>query len=118
MPELMAYCGIDCDACPALIATRTNDAALRAKTAAEWSKMYGHELKPEEINCTGCTTEAGPHVVYCESMCEIRKCARGRKVENCATCADYGCATLAGFLKNVPDARARLEALRTEGGGK
>jgi hypothetical protein len=118
MPEMLAYCGIDCGACPALIATRNNDDALRAKTAAEWSKSFGHDFKPEEINCTGCPTDTEPHIVYCESMCEIRKCARGRKLENCAACADYGCATLTGFLKNVPDARARLEALRPQGGGK
>lgn len=118
MPEMLAYCGIDCSACPALIAMRTNDDALRAKTAAEWSKSFGHDFKPAEINCTGCPTETGPHIVYCESMCEIRKCARGRELENCAACSDYGCATLAGFLKNVPDAKARLEALRAKGGDK
>ncbi len=115
MPELLAYCGIDCDACPALIATRTNDAALRAKTAGEWSKMYGHELKPEEINCAGCASD-GTHLAYCESMCEIRKCARERKLENCALCADYGCATLAGFHKNAPEAKARLDAVRARRG--
>lgn len=111
MPELLAYCGIDCEACPALIATRTNDEALRAKTAAEWSKTFGHDLKPEEINCTGCTSD-GAHLAYCESMCEIRKCARGRKIENCSFCADYGCATLAGFHKKAPEAKARLDAVR------
>ena len=56
MPELLACCGIDCNACPALIATRTNDAALRAKTAAEWSKSFGHDFKPEQVNCSGCTS--------------------------------------------------------------
>jgi len=111
MPELLAYCGIDCDACPALTATRTGDAALRAKTAAEWSKSYGHDFKPEDINCTGCTTEAGPHIGYC-SMCEIRKCAISRELENCSACSDSGCTTLAGFHKNAPEARARLEAIR------
>ena len=116
MPELLAYCGIECDACPALTATRTNDAALRAKTATEWSKMFGHNLKPEEINCTGCASD-GAHLAYCESMCEIRKCTRGRKLAHCAACADYGCATLAGFLKNAPEARTRLEAIRAKSGG-
>jgi len=111
MPELLAYCGIDCDACPALIATRTGDAALRAKTAAEWSKSCGHDFKPENINCTGCTTETGPHIGYC-SMCEIRKCAISREIDNCAFCADYGCSTLAGFHKNAHEAKARLEAIR------
>jgi len=105
MPEMVACCGIDCDACPALIAARTNDAALRAKTAAEWSKSYGHDFKPEEIDCTGCTTEAGPHVIYCESMCEIRKCARGRKVSTCADCGDYSCKTLSDFQKKAPEAQ-------------
>lgn len=112
MPEMIACCGIDCDTCEAQIATKTNDEALRRKTAVEWSKSFGHDFKPEEINCTGCTTEAGPHVAYCESMCEIRKCARKRKLANCSACADYGCATIAAFHKNVPEAKARLDAVR------
>jgi hypothetical protein len=110
MPEMIAYCGIDCAACPALIATRTNDAALRAKTAAEWSKSFGHDFKPEQVNCAGCTSD-GAHIGYC-SMCDVRKCAVSRKLANCATCADYGCATLAGFHKNAPEAKARLDAVR------
>jgi hypothetical protein len=111
MPEMLSYCGIDCGACPALIATRTHDATLRAKTAAEWSKMFGHDFKPEEINCTGCTSD-GAHVYYCDAMCEIRKCARKRKLANCAACADYGCATLAAFQKSAPETKTRLDAIR------
>ena len=111
MPEMIAFCGIDCNACPALIATRTNDAALRAKTAAEWSKSFGHDFKPEQVNCVGCPTPTGTHIGYC-SMCEIRKCATGRKVATCADCADYACATLAKFHKNAPEAKARLDSLR------
>ncbi len=111
MPEMIAYCGIDCNACPALIATRTNDEALRRKTATEWSKSFGHEFKSEEVNCTGCTSTA-KHIGYCETMCEIRKCARGRKLANCALCPDYGCTTLAGFQKNAPEPKARLDAVR------
>jgi hypothetical protein len=112
MPEMLAYCGIDCAACPALIATQTDDDELRRKTATEWSKSFGHDFKPEQVNCTGCPTDAGPHIVYCDSMCEIRKCARGRKLVSCAVCSDYGCATLAGFLKNAPAAKERLEKAR------
>lgn len=111
MPEMLAYCGIDCAGCPALIATRTSDEALRRKTAAEWSKSFGHDFKPEDINCTGCSSD-GAHIGYCDSMCEIRKCARGRRLESCAACADYGCATLAGFLAKAPEVKARLDALR------
>ncbi len=111
MPEVLAYCGIDCAACPALIAARTNDDALRRKTAAEWSKSFGHDFKPEEVNCTGCTN-AGAHITYCDSMCEIRKCARGRGLATCAACPEYACTTLAGFLKGAPEAKARLEKSR------
>ncbi len=110
MPPLIAYCGIDCEACPAQIATRTNDAALRAKTAAEWSKSFGHDFKSEQVNCGGCAA-SGPHLGYCD-MCEIRKCATARKLRNCALCTDYGCATLAGFHKNAPEAKSRLDAIR------
>lgn len=111
MPEMIAYCGIDCGACPALIATQKNDDELRKKTAAEWSKMFGHDFKPEEINCTGCLSD-GAHVYYCDNMCEIRKCARPRKVENCGYCAEYACEKLTGFLKSVPEAKKRLEEVR------
>ena len=113
MPEMIGYCGIDCGACPALIATRNNDDELRAKTAAEWSKAFGHDMKAEDIDCTGCPTE-GKHIYYCDAMCEIRKCARSRELENCAVCGDYSCEKLDGFLKNVPDARRRLEAIRAK----
>ncbi len=110
MAEMIAFCGIDCAACPALIATRKNDNELRKKTAAEWSKSFGHDFKPEEVNCAGCAAP-GVHIGYCD-MCEVRKCAQPRKLQNCADCADYSCEKLDGFLKNVPDARKRLDAAK------
>lgn len=111
MSELIAYCGLDCNACNAFVATRDNDAALRTKTAADWSKMFGHEFKPADINCTGCAGN-GRHVAFC-AMCAVRKCARDHKVTNCGTCDDYGCATLtAHFEQMPPDAKARLESIR------
>jgi hypothetical protein len=112
MTQLLGICGIDCAACPALIAWRTNDDELRRKTAAEWTKAYGHEMPPESINCTGCGTETGPHVGYCESMCEIRKCGRAKGVTNCAACADFACDKLTAFWKMAPQAEANLRALR------
>ncbi|MEO0082347.1 MAG: DUF3795 domain-containing protein [candidate division WOR-3 bacterium] len=113
MAEMIAYCGIDCGVCPALIATMKNDNELRKKTAAEWSRSFGHDFKPEEINCTGCLTN-GAHVYYCDAMCDIRKCAKRKKVPNCGYCAAYSCEKLDGFLKNVPAARKRLATVRAE----
>lgn len=64
-----------------------------------------------DIDCVGCAHE-GRHAPYCESACEIRKCAAGRAVTTCAECAAYGCENLAAFLAVVPDAKANLEARR------
>jgi hypothetical protein len=112
MNEPLAYCGLDCSTCDALIATRSNDDALRARTAAEWTRLFGHEFKPADINCTGCRS-AGIHVEFCEKQCEVRKCARGRGVQNCGLCPDFACATLTAHFQYVPpEAKTRLEAIR------
>ena len=111
MENLIGYCGIDCAKCPAYVAKKTNDEALRAKTAVEWSKAFGTQMKPTDINCDGCSV-TGQHIVFCDQMCEIRKCAVGKKLANCAVCADYGCEKLESFIKNVPEARATLEKIR------
>ncbi len=111
MKQLLGVCGIDCAACNARIATLTNDDTLRARTAAEWSKLFGHNFKPEEINCAGCNAD-GRHVYYCDAMCEIRKCGRDRKDLTCAECGDFACAKLTAFLKQVPEAEKNLKARR------
>jgi hypothetical protein len=114
MAKLIAVCGIDCAACPAYIAFTTNDEALREKTAVEWSKSYGHEMKAADVNCAGCTSASGPHIGYCDSMCELRKCAVGRKVRRCGDCPDYACQKLEAWFENVPQAKANLEELRRQ----
>ncbi len=108
--NLIAYCGLDCALCPAYIAHKNNDDSLRIKTAAEWSKMFNVELKPEETNCDGCTV-VGRHIAYCDSMCEIRKCAMDRKIINCAYCDKYACEALDAFLRQVPEAKKRLDEI-------
>mgnify|MGYP001146697923 CR=1 FL=1 len=54
MQKNVAWCGIDCTECKAFIATQKNDNTMRRQVADEWSKEFGHEIKPEEINCDGC----------------------------------------------------------------
>jgi hypothetical protein len=109
--KTLAMCGLDCTACPAFIAYKTNDQALREKTAIEWSKQFHAEIKPADINCVGCLKVKGVHFGHC-SECEIRKCGLGRKVKNCALCDDYPCQTISQFLANVPPAKANLEEVR------
>jgi len=113
MDRMIAYCGLTCTGCPAYIAARDDNDELRKKTAEEWSKAYGAELKPGDINCDGCIATGGRHIGYC-AVCEIRKCGMERGVENCAHCADYACEKLEVFLNQVPAARATLEDIRKE----
>uniref|UniRef100_A0A7V1EHH9 DUF3795 domain-containing protein n=1 Tax=candidate division WOR-3 bacterium TaxID=2052148 RepID=A0A7V1EHH9_UNCW3 len=110
MEKLIAYCGLDCVVCPAYIARKNNDDELRKKTAQEWSKMFNVVLKPEEINCDGCSV-TGKHITYCENFCEMRKCAIEKKVINCAYCKDYACENLTAFLNQVPEAKQRLDEI-------
>jgi hypothetical protein len=107
----LAMCGLDCAACPAYIAYKTNDQALREKTAAEWSQQFHVEMKPADINCVGCLQTTGVQIAHC-AQCEIRQCGLGRKVRNCAECRDYPCERLSKFIANVPPARANLEEVR------
>jgi hypothetical protein len=109
--KTLSMCGLDCAACPAFIAYRTNDQALREKTAAEWSKQFHAGIKPADINCVGCLKTKGVQSAHC-AECEIRKCGLGRKVKNCALCDDYPCQTISQFLANVPPAKANLEEVR------
>lgn len=111
MSKNIAYCGLDCSACPALIATVNNDDALRTKVAEQWSKDYGAEFKAEDINCDGCVGKDGRHVGYC-NVCEIRLCGVKNEVENCAHCKDYSCEKISSFHANVTEAKSTLDEIR------
>jgi hypothetical protein len=111
--SIIAYCGIDCGACPAFVATQNDDDALRAETAKEWSELYQAERKVADINCDGCPRDSGRLFVYC-GACEVRQCAREKKVATCAACPEYSCARLDAFCTIMPKARALLENLRKE----
>lgn len=107
--QLIGVCGIVCSECGAYLATKNNDEALRKKTAEEWSKMFGVDIKPESIDCVGCTTPKGIHFSHC-SECEIRACGQKKKVANCGHCPDYPCEKISGFFKMIPAAKAVLDA--------
>jgi len=111
MADIIGICGLNCGECAALIALKDDDDALRAKTAAEWSKMYGAELKPEHINCSGCATTGDVKLGHC-SVCGVRLCGMKRGVTTCAECDDYGCDVLEEFLTAAPMLREGLEARR------
>ncbi len=117
----LAYCGIDCEKCPVLIATSKNDDALRQKTAKEWSNLYGeilesfgiNSLKPEDMNCCGCRSNHGLFI-GCAS-CSIRKCSQDKGFTTCASCDEYeSCDMLKGFysFKIHQSAKENLDRMR------
>jgi hypothetical protein len=111
MADLIAYCGMDCGRCKGLEATKKADPEMRRAVAEEWSKLYGHPFRPEDVNCLGCAPGGGPHLAYC-GVCDIRKCAIRKKVQNCARCDEYACAPLKKFHEKAPEPGERLEQIR------
>lgn len=123
MKKMIACCGIDCAACDAYVAARTDDDGLRRATAGRWARQLDVPVEPASINCDGCQQEDGRHLDYC-AMCGIRACCAEKNLATCAECADYVCERLqrgfeflSGILEMGPidelEARKNLEALRT-----
>ena len=111
MGDMTAYCGINCSACPVLLATAKDDDQQRAKVASGWSKMFGWSLKPEDINCDGCLQNEGRLFGHCLN-CEVRACAGQKKMDTCARCDDYGCEKLQPIFALVPDIKDKLDKMR------
>jgi hypothetical protein len=109
--KMIAYCGITCSNCEAYIATQKNDDVLRAQAAKAWSEKFKREVKASDINCDGCPSDSQRIVQYCK-ICDIRKCAREKKLSSCAACSTYPCEKLSKFLAGAPEAKKTLEAIR------
>ena len=113
MDEMVSFCGLLCNECPAFIATKNNDDAKRAEVAELWHKTYKVHLKPEDIDCTGCLSDAEPLFSHCR-VCQVRKCGRAKAIENCAYCDQYACEELEKIFQMAPETKRRLDQIRTE----
>ena len=114
MTPMIAYCGLVCTDCPAYIATQADDRAALEQVAAMWRKEFDAPgLTAESVICDGCLGTTGRKFGHCLE-CEIRACAMGREVVNCAHCDDYGCETIVGFFGFVPEAKATLDGIRAQ----
>lgn len=113
MKNRIACCGLDCETCDARIATATDDAALRERTAALWTKLNDVPITPEMLHCTGCRA-AGAKTPFCDHLCPIRGCVREQKLDTCAGCPQLeACPTLGRITANNPRALEALKQLRT-----
>ncbi len=108
---MTAYCGMNCKKCECYQATKINDDALRAEIAEKWSKHYKSDIKPEQINCTGCKSD-GIKFYFAEEGCPLRKCNIEKGTPHCAECSKYRCETLTGFISMAPAIGDALEKLR------
>ena len=109
MRKMIAYCGLDCEKCDAYLATLHDDQALREKTAKEWAALNHAPILPEHIHCQGCRAD-GCKTLFCESLCEIRRCALKRGVETCGDCVEVErCPLVGAILNNSPEALQNLK---------
>jgi len=112
MKKMISFCGLLCSECGAFVATQNNDDKKRAEVAQLWSKQYDVNLKPEDINCDGCVSDSDRLVGHTR-VCEIRKCGKQKGIANCAYCGEYPCKKLGEFFMLVPDAKIRLDEVRS-----
>jgi len=117
MDGLMAYCGLLCQTCPIFLATREKNPAkqvrMREEIVRSCKEQYGMQFRLEEItDCDGCATEGGRLFSACAG-CPIRACARQKGLASCAGCSEYACANLERFFATEPDARRRLDEVRS-----
>ena len=97
MRDMIGYCGLDCEKCDAYIATVNDDQTLREKTAKLWAELVG------------CRVD-GVKTVFCEHMCEIRKCALSKGVSTCGDCPELEiCGTVGAIISNNPVALENLK---------
>ncbi len=111
MEKQIAYCGLVCTDCDAYIATRKNDNEMRKNIAAEWSKQYNVDIKPEDINCDGCLPRTVKTIGHL-NVCPVRKCGQEKGVVNCAYCEDYACEELGKYFEMAPVMKENLEEIR------
>lgn len=115
MKETMAYCGLICDTCPIYLATRQDDPKkkleMRAEIARQIEEIYGQKNSAEDIgDCDGCKAETGR---LFSTGCEIKQCAIGKQIENCAYCSEYACDKLEKLFISDGGARERLDEIRS-----
>lgn len=116
MEDNLSYCGLTCQTCAIYLATREKDPKkkheMRVDIARQIEEHYGGEFKPEDVtDCDGCKTENGRLFSGCYN-CQIRKCAKGKAIENCAHCNEYACDKLLKFFVKDPEPRERLDEIK------
>jgi hypothetical protein len=117
--EMIAYCGLNCVTCPIYLATREENPEKqrreREQIVIAIKKYLSEEKRVEDItDCDGCKAQGGRLYSGCQT-CQIRKCARQKRLENCAFCGKYPCDKLSKFFDSEDidgGAKKRLDAIK------
>jgi hypothetical protein len=114
---MISYCGLVCSTCPIHVATLETNKEIQRKKRFEIAKLcreqYGMDYNAENItDCDGCLTENGRLFSGCKT-CEIRKCAKEKRAENCAYCTEYACEKLEAFFVKEPTSKSHLDEMRS-----
>ena len=105
----ISCCGLECEACPAYIATQKDDEEEIKKVAELWSNE-SMSFKPEDVYCDGCNSNI--RIFSWCSECPTRNCCRDKELKNCAYCDNYFCDNLQKTFENDPLAKERLDEIR------
>jgi len=98
--EIIGYCGLNCSKCECYIATIKDDDNLRKEVAEKWSKLNNVEIPYQAMNCLGCKGN-GVKSIFCEQICEVRKCAVDNENDTCSSCKEMNaCPKLKPFLES------------------
>lgn len=112
MEKNIACCGLNCEVCPAYISMKNNDDELRMETAKTWSEMFKTDIKPEDVNCSGCNSNDTVLFSHC-SECKIRDCSHEKGYDNCAYCGEMNtCDKIQEFFSWVPESKETLTNIK------
>ncbi len=103
-----SYCGLDCEACDAFVATKNNDNQLKAQVAQRWSKLYKRPVEASDVHCQGCKSN-GTQGIYCQTICPIKPCCRKKGIDSCAQCKDFPCKDLKAVFSFCREAEEQLK---------
>ena len=86
MEEILTLCGYRCDLCQ-FYTKNSKSQKDKERVSQEFNRIFGSNIKPEDVECVGCKTE-GKHA---DTSCPVRPCALEKGVENCAHCSEFIC---------------------------
>ncbi len=85
---MMGFCGLNCAVCSNYKGTVELDFEELAREAKKWSDDK-HAYSVADMICLGCSRDNVSFMFpFCQE-CVVRKCAVGKKIQNCAECEGF-----------------------------